>query len=825
MKTPDRFNKPYFYTYLLLVLAIVSLATLVLTLVFDRPGLAFLLSILLGLLALSPLGSALDRLSRGLGRLEVDQPPQVETQRDFWNPLIGLLRQLNRLGPLTGREAGAAASLAEQGAAQQERNRLGRELHDSIKQQLFSIQMSASAVQARWQEDPQGARSALDDVLQSAQAALAEMNALLQQLSPVPLERVGLAQAIKDQCEALAYRTGAQVDCEVGELPAEDWLPAGAFEALFRVAQEALSNISRHARPSKVSLSLQPDAAKGLLVLSITDDGRGFDPADTQPGGGLNNMRSRLEALGGSFSLKTATGKGVQLLAALPVHPPEQAEALAPVKADPFLNRAAWLGLGGGILAAAALLVPVYDSIGKYLDWGWNVSRAFGTGMAILAMLIGVLAGFLAARWNKPASLAGSTLSGALTGLIGALTVFGLLAAGHAAVDGATDLLDYGLRPAVVEHTARLLYGAINGQFQGIHRSFLNFLGLGLLYGSCGGLLAWRKSTHASQGITWEGPAGLLATLLALGSGLALVGGTPAILVSENALLGMAQQGGMLDTMPLFLTVFWVLGLPFLLFLAAEIANYGLLRRELAAADSAAAWHLHWRAFNLGLLGLIVPAGMGIGLAFTLGEAPIFSASLALGIIFVSLVSAVPFFWQTIIIRQRLVGQLLRVPPAWHYLMVGVSLLLPVLAFYGLVTAGVFWILPFAMLVEALLVLGVFATRRKVSAPGQVSSWRAQSARARAGWLAGVFAFILPLLPMLASAVGILTLPVSFANVLDSARLGYDASVGLTINLLANNSLIYAAGVFIGLLLLAGLAIGLYLLLLALRLAASKKRL
>ena len=62
MKTPDRFNKPYFYTYLLLVLAIVSLTTLVLALVFDRPGLAFLLSILLGLLALSPLGSALDRL-------------------------------------------------------------------------------------------------------------------------------------------------------------------------------------------------------------------------------------------------------------------------------------------------------------------------------------------------------------------------------------------------------------------------------------------------------------------------------------------------------------------------------------------------------------------------------------------------------------------------------------------------------------------------------------------------------------------------------------------------------------------------------------------
>ena len=94
-----------------------------------------------------------------------------------------------------------------------------------------------------------------------------------------------------------------------------------------------------------------------------------------------------------------------------------------------------------------------------------------------------------------------------------------------------------------------------------------------------------------------------------------------------------------------------------------------------------------------------------------------------------------------------------------------------------------------------------------------------------AGWLGGIFALVLPILTMVASATGILTLPVTFANVLDGARLGYGATVGLTVNLLANNSLINAAGVFIGLLLLAGLAIGLYLLLLALRLAASKKRL
>ena len=626
MKTPDRFNKPYFYTYFLLVVAIVSLTTLVLTLVFGSPGLAFFFSILLGFLALLPIGSALDRLSLGLGRLQIGQPPQVETQRDFWNPLIGLLRQLNRLGSLTGRETGAAASLAEQGAAQQERNRLGRELHDSIKQQLFSIQMSASAVQARWDEDPQGARSALDDVLQSAQAALAEMNALLQQLSPVPLERVGLAQALKDQCEALAYRTGAQVTCEVGELPAEDWLPVGAFEALFRVAQEALSNISRHARPSKVSLSLQPDLAKGLLVLSITDDGLGFDPAGTQPGGGLINMRTRLESLGGSFSLKTGTGKGVQLLAALPVHPPEQAEVLSPVKADPFLNRAALVGLGGGVLGAAALILPVYDSIGQYLDWGWDVSRFLGTAMVLLAMLIGVLTGWLASRWVKPGTLIGSSLVGTLAGLVAGATAFGLIVAGFASVDGASRaLLDYGLRPASVAETARLLSGVITSQFQAIHRFFWNFLILGALYGTFGGLLTWRKAAPAREGIAWEAQASLICTLLALGSGLALVAGTPALSVIEPSLFGMHGQAGIVVSTSILWSVLWVLGTPFLFYLFSMIASYGLLRRELQNASSTTVYHAHWRAFNLGLLGLIVPVGMGIGLALFLGDAPMLS--------------------------------------------------------------------------------------------------------------------------------------------------------------------------------------------------------
>lgn len=824
MKTPDRFNKPYFYLYLLLVLAVVSLSTLVLTLVFDRPGLAFFLSILLGLLAFAPLGSALDRLSQGLTRLQIGQPPQLETRRDFWNPLAGLLRQLNRIGGATP-APGPSSNFVEEDAARQERNRLGRELHDSIKQQLFSIQMSASAVEARWEEDPTGAHTALQDVLQSTRAALAEMNALLQSLSPVPLERVGLAQALQDQCQALAYRTGAQVTCEVAELPAEDWLPAGAMETLFRVAQEALSNIARHARAKNVSLNLAADPAKGLLVLTISDDGLGFDLAGTQPGGGLTGMRARLEALGGSFSLQTGVGKGVQLLAALPFQPPEQVESLVPVKANPFLNRAALVGLGGGILAAAALILPVMDSIGRYLDWGWDVSRTLGTAMILLAMLIGVLTGWLSARWIKPATLPGSVLSGALAGIFAGLTAFGLLVAGFAAVDGAAGLLDYGLRPASVAETGRLLSGGIMAQFQAVHRNYWSLLIFGVLYGSFGGLLTWRKRTPVSEGIPWEGAASLVFTLLSLGSSLALIGGSPALVVSESALVQMMQQAGIVSSNALLWVSLAVLGTPAFFYLLAAVANYGLLRREIQSSGTAAIFRAHWQAFNFGILGLVVAAGMAFALLLTVGDAATFSASLVLGLILICLVAAVPFFWLTVTTRQALLHKMVKVPAFWMYLAVAASLLLPILAFFGLISAGSYWIFPIFMALEALLILAVLSFRRRFQFPGQAAGWRNNLARTAAGWLAGAFALILPVLPMIASAVGILNLPVYFANALDAERLGWWEPVRWSLTQLVQNTFLWELGVFGGLLVLAVLAIGFYLLLLAARISGLKKRL
>ena len=196
---------------------------------------------------------------------------------------------------------------------QAERDRLARDLHDSIKQQLFSISISAAAVRVRWDKDPAGAHAALDDVQHSAQAAMVEMNALLKQLRPNPLETVGLIDALREQCEALAFRTGAEVTTFFGELPPEAQLPAGAHETLFRIAQEALSNIARHARAQRVHLRLELDPTTHTLRMEIRDDGQGFDEAIATNGMGLSNMRERAHSLQGHIDIDSASGQGTTI--------------------------------------------------------------------------------------------------------------------------------------------------------------------------------------------------------------------------------------------------------------------------------------------------------------------------------------------------------------------------------------------------------------------------------------------------------------------------------------------------------------------------------
>ena len=221
-------------------------------------------------------------------------------------------------------------------ARQEERNRLARDLHDSVKQQIFVIQTAAATVQARFESDQAGARQALEQVRLSAREAVTEMQAMLDQLRATPLENAGLIESLKKQCEALGFRTGARVEVDIGKLPLAESLPPGSHEAILRVAQEALANIGRHARATSVLLSLS--SGFGIIDLRIRDDGAGFDTNQAGRGQGIRNMHARAEEFGGRLELISRPGAGSTVAFSIPYTTSDSPRT--------YLRRAVYWGIG-----------------------------------------------------------------------------------------------------------------------------------------------------------------------------------------------------------------------------------------------------------------------------------------------------------------------------------------------------------------------------------------------------------------------------------------------------------------------------------------------
>jgi signal transduction histidine kinase len=203
----------------------------------------------------------------------------------------------------------------------EERNRLARDLHDSVKQQVFAIQTAAATAETRFDGDPAGAREAIARVRASAREAAAEMEALLDELRAVPLDTTGLVEALRKQSDALGYRTGAHVTFDIGALPPADALEPSVYDAVFRVGQEALANVARHARAATVGVSL--DARGGQLELVIHDDGAGFDPLQWKPGMGMANMRARADEIGATLQVTGQPGAGATVRLSVPYATPE----------------------------------------------------------------------------------------------------------------------------------------------------------------------------------------------------------------------------------------------------------------------------------------------------------------------------------------------------------------------------------------------------------------------------------------------------------------------------------------------------------------------
>src|SRR2546425_7937516 len=197
----------------------------------------------------------------------------------------------------------------------QERQRLARELHDSVSQTLYGIGLGAYTAREALENDPEQAMASIDYVLTLAEAGLAEMRALIFELRPESLEREGLVAAITKQVAVLRTRYKLTVEADLGEEPN---LSLEMKHALYRIAQEALHNIVKHARASTVVLRLAEQANE--IILEVRDNGRGFNPAGPFPGHlGLRSMHERVTRIGGTLTIESVPGQGTCVVVRMPI--------------------------------------------------------------------------------------------------------------------------------------------------------------------------------------------------------------------------------------------------------------------------------------------------------------------------------------------------------------------------------------------------------------------------------------------------------------------------------------------------------------------------
>jgi PAS domain S-box-containing protein len=205
----------------------------------------------------------------------------------------------------------------EANAALEERHRLARELHDSVSQALYGITLGAqTALDAlTHDESTEAAIEASRYVMNLAEAGLAELRALIFELRPESLAQEGLVAAIQRQ--VAATRAGRSLEVTT-DFCAEPDLPLECKQALYRISQEGLHNVVKHAHAHSVRVTLA--RSEGDVELEIADDGRGFDPDAEYPGHlGLTSMRERARDIGGELTILVRPGRGTILRVRAPL--------------------------------------------------------------------------------------------------------------------------------------------------------------------------------------------------------------------------------------------------------------------------------------------------------------------------------------------------------------------------------------------------------------------------------------------------------------------------------------------------------------------------
>jgi len=178
-----------------------------------------------------------------------------------------------------------------------------------VTQALFSMTLQARSLELLLARDPARVPDKLAELRELQRDALAEMRALIFELRPASLEKEGLVPALRTHVAALQGRTGLPVILELAEIGR---LPRAVESALFRITQEALNNILKHAGTSRVRVVLS--RGRGGVRLTIEDDGIGFDPGTVAEDRlGLAGMRARAERIGAELHIRSAPGRGTRV--------------------------------------------------------------------------------------------------------------------------------------------------------------------------------------------------------------------------------------------------------------------------------------------------------------------------------------------------------------------------------------------------------------------------------------------------------------------------------------------------------------------------------
>jgi PAS domain S-box-containing protein len=204
-------------------------------------------------------------------------------------------------------------------AAEQERGRWARELHDETLQSLAVLRMRLSS--ALREEGPDELHETGREAVQQIDDEIVKLRRLITELRPASLDTIGLEAALRALADQHRQAAGLRIECEF-ELPRErEERPAPIIEtAVYRLVQEALNNVSKHSMADRAELTVRTSGS--LIEIEIFDDGVGFEPNLVQEGFGLVGMRERAALLGGKLRIESTRGSGTQVHAQIPLHPP-----------------------------------------------------------------------------------------------------------------------------------------------------------------------------------------------------------------------------------------------------------------------------------------------------------------------------------------------------------------------------------------------------------------------------------------------------------------------------------------------------------------------